>query len=222
MNDFLTTTFRISSKERIPFRCISCGECCRHVQQSVPLESLDVFRLTKLLKAADKNIDCMDDFLERYAEMALIGESGYFMFMLRVTGPDDACIFLQDNRCMVHKAKPRTCRIYPFVAGPDERGGFEYLVSKEKTHHFKGPAVNAKSWMKKNFSDEDREFLKLDVGTAGKIAQLLLRIPEEKKSQAVLLFWRYKYSEYELEKPFMEQYQHNILALIQALKVLLR
>lgn len=217
MNDFLSTTFQLSSKERVPFKCIGCGECCRHVRQSVPVESLDAFRLTKLLKATNADINCIDDFLERYTEMALMDECGYFMFMLRVTEPDDACVFLKDNRCTVHDANPRACRIYPFVAGPDERGGFEYLVSKEKTHHFKGPTVQVKSWMKKHFSFEDRDFVQMDYGSAKKIAWLMRRVPEERQRQAVLLFWRYKYSDFDLEQPFLEQYQHNMQALIQAL-----
>ena len=141
IEEVLSTTHRISPRERVPFHCTCCGECCRHVRQSVPLESPDVFRLTRLLREKDKGIICMDDFIARYTELALLDECGYFMLMLKVTGVDDACIFLKENRCMVHAAKPRTCRIYPFVAGIGDDGHPEYLVSREKEHHFKGPTV---------------------------------------------------------------------------------
>ena len=67
--------------------------------------------LPRLLREKDKGIICMDDFIARYTELALLDECGYFMLMLKVTGVDDACIFLKENRCMVHAAKPRTCRI---------------------------------------------------------------------------------------------------------------
>lgn len=122
IEEVLSTTHRISPRERVPFHCTCCGECCRHVRQSVPLESPDVFRLTRLLREKDKGIICMDDFIARYTELALLDECGYFMLMLKVTGVDDACIFLKENRCMVHAAKPRTCRIYPFVAGIGDDG----------------------------------------------------------------------------------------------------
>ena len=112
IEEVLATTHRVSSCDRIPFRCTCCGECCRHVRQSVPVESLDAFRLAKLLRTRDEEITCMDDFIERYTELALLDECGYFMLMLKVTGKDDACIFLRDNRCVVHVAKPRACRIY--------------------------------------------------------------------------------------------------------------
>ena len=50
IEEVLSTTHRISPRERVPFHCACCGECCRHVRQSVPLESPDVFRLTRLLR----------------------------------------------------------------------------------------------------------------------------------------------------------------------------
>ncbi len=220
MNDFLSTTFRVSAKERIPFHCSGCGECCRHVKQSVPLEGLDVFRLTKLLKERDETITCIDDFIERYTEMALIDECGYFMFMLRGVGTDDACVFLKDNRCIVHDANPRACRLYPFVAEPKEDGNFGFLISREKTHHFHGSPVKVKSWMNRFFPQEDREFLQMDMGSAVAIAKLLKTIPDDRKAHALMLFWRYKYSDFDLEEPFLEQYRRNLQQLILALKTL--
>lgn len=81
IEEVLSTTHRISPRERVPFHCTCCGECCRHVRQSVPLESPDVFRLTRLLREKDKGIICMDDFIARYTELALLDECGYFMLM---------------------------------------------------------------------------------------------------------------------------------------------
>lgn len=94
---------RVSPKEHIPFKCVCCGECCRHVRLSVPLESLDVYRMAKHLRDAGQDVASMDDFLERYAEPALLDECGYFVYFLKTEGDDDACIFLKDSRCTVHE-----------------------------------------------------------------------------------------------------------------------
>ena len=220
IEEVLATTHRVSSCDRIPFRCICCGACCRHVRQSVPVESLDAFRLTQLLRTQNKEIVCMDDFVERYTKLALLDECGYFMLMLKVAGKDDACIFLQGNRCVVHKEKPRTCRIYPFVAGIGDNGQPEYLVSREKLHHFKGSSVHVKSWMKRWFTAEDRAYLRLDLGSAPDIARLMRRIPEAHRQQAMFLFWRYKYSDFDLNQPFLGQYEKNLQRLIAALSQL--
>ena len=162
----------------------------------------------------------MDDFVARYTELALLDECGYFMLILKVTGVDDACIFLKENRCMVHAAKPRTCRIYPFVAGIGDDGQPEYLVSREKEHHFKGPAVHVKAWMKRRFTEEDKAFLRMDLGSARDIARLMRRIPEFHRQQAMLLFWRYKYSDFDLDQPFLKQYAKNLQQLKAALSLL--
>lgn len=222
IEEVLSTTHRVSLHARIPFRCTCCGECCRHVRQSVPVESLDAFRLTRLLRERDEEILCLDDFVERYTELALLDECGYFMLMLKVAGADDACIFLKENRCAVHAAKPRTCRIYPFVAGIGDDGRSEYLVSREKTHHFKGPAVHVKTWMKRRFTEEDQTFLRMDLGSALDIARLMRRVPETHRQQAMFLFWRYKYSDFNLDQPFLDQYANNLLKLKAALSLLAR
>ncbi len=222
IEEVLSTTHRVSLHDRIPFRCTCCGECCRHVRQSVPVESLDAFRLTRLLRERDEEILCMDDFVERYTELALLDECGYFMLMLKVAGADDACIFLKENRCAVHAAKPRTCRLYPFVAGIGDDGRPEYLVSREKTHHFKGPAVHVKTWMKRRFTEEDQTFLRMDLGSALDIARLMRRVPETHRQQAMFLFWRYKYSDFNLDQPFLDQYTNNLLKLKAALSLLAR
>lgn len=135
---------RISPKEHVPFRCTGCGECCRHVHQSIPLESLDVYHIARYLREHDSDSFCTDDFIGQYAELVLLDTCGFFILMLRTTGPDDACIFLRDNRCTIHAAKPRACRIYPFVAGITPNGQYEFLLSKEKQHHFKGKITRTK------------------------------------------------------------------------------
>ena len=220
IEEVLSTTHRVATHDRIPFHCICCGECCRHVRQSVPVESLDAFRLARFLRETDEEIICIDDFIERYTELALMDECGYFMLMLKVAGADDACIFLKENRCAVHAAKPRTCRIYPFVAGIGDDGRPEYLVSREKTHHFKGPSIHIKTWMKRRFTEEDQTFLQMDLGSSLDIARLMRRVPETHRQQAMFLFWRYKYSDFDLDQPFLEQYAKNLLKLKAALSFL--
>lgn len=220
MNESVLNMSRISAKAHIPFRCTGCGACCRHVRQSVPLESLDVFRLSKHLQDADTDIQSTDDFLAQYAEPVLLDECGYMMYMLRVTGADDACVFLKNSRCTVHQAKPRACRLYPFAAGPDEKGGWEYLVSQEKSHHFKGASVHAKTWMNKYLTEEDRTFLRLDYASVKPVAGLLRRIPESQLSAALMRFLYFKYSAFELDKPFLPQYSRNLKQLQAALAVL--
>ena len=202
-------TVGITPSSRVKFRCQGCGKCCLRVKEGVPVDSQDVFRMAKYLRDKGEDILCPDDFLARYAEPVLLDECGYFVYMLKTVGEENACIFLKDNRCTIHDENPRACRLYPFVVNPDPRGLHSYLLSREYPHHFTGPVVQTKSWMKKRFPKEDRLFLQTDFGGAKDIAELLRKIPERNRTQAVMHFLRLKYSEYDLDQPFLDQYRRN-------------
>ena len=202
-------TVGITPSSRVRFRCQGCGKCCLRVKEGVPVDSQDVFRMTKYLRDHGEDILCTDDFLARYAEPVLLDECGYFVYMLKTVGEENACIFLKDNRCTIHDENPRACRLYPFVVNPDPRGLHSYLLSREYPHHFTGPVVQTKSWMKKRFPKEDRLFLQTDFGGAKTLADLLRKIPDRNRTQAVMHFLRLKYSEYDLDQPFLDQYRRN-------------
>lgn len=47
MDELYQNLVRLSPKEQVPFRCIGCGACCKHVHMQVPVETLDAFRIVK-------------------------------------------------------------------------------------------------------------------------------------------------------------------------------
>lgn len=222
MKEFLMKMVPVAPKEYFPFQCRLCGACCRHVKESVPLESLDAFRLARYLRDRGEPIQCMDDVLARYTLPVLLHESGYMVFMLSTVGPDDACIFLKDNRCTIHAAKPRACRTYPISVGPAMSGGYEEYLSMEQPHHFKGSQQSVKKWVQKRCSQQDYDFWETDVGSAQEIARLLKQLPLEEKKGALLHFFRYKYSDFDLDKSFTEQFRSNNQKLLEALRSLVQ
>lgn len=222
MKEFLMKMVPVAPKEHFPFQCRQCGECCRHVKESVPLESLDAFRLARFLRDRGEPIQCMDDVLAKYAIPVLLHESGYMVFMLSTVGPDDACVFLKDNKCTIHVAKPRACRTYPISVGPAMSGGYEAYLSMEQPHHFKGPQQSVKKWVQKRCSQQDYDFWETDIGSVQEIAKLLGKLSAEQKKGALLQFLRYKYSDFDLDKSFMEQFRSNNQKLLEALRSLVQ
>ena len=222
MKEFMMKMVPVDSREHFPFQCQQCGACCRHVRESVPLESLDAFRLAKYLRDRGESIRCMDDVLAKYAIPVLLHESGYTVFMLSTVGPDDACIFLKDNKCTSHTAKPRACRTYPISVGPAMSGGFEAYLSMEQTHHFNGPQQSVRKWVQKRCSRQDYDFWETDVGSVQEIAGLLGQLSLEQKKGALLQFLRYKYSEFDLDRPFTEQFRTNNQNLLEVLRSLVQ
>ena len=222
MKEFLMKMVPVSPKEHFAFECSLCGACCRHVKESVPLEGLDAFRLARYLRDKGEPIQCMDDVLAKYAIPVLLHESGYMVFMLSTVGSDDACIFLKDNKCTIHAAKPRACRTYPISVGPAMTGGYEAYLSMEQPHHFKGPQQSVKKWIQKRCSQQDYDFWETDVGSVQEIARLLEKLPLERKKGALLHFLRYKYSDFDLDKSFTEQFRSNNQKLLEVLRGLVQ
>ena len=116
----------VAWNERIQFECHHCGACCRNIKESVPLESLDVYRIAKLLKEQNNVFDSIDAMLFWYAVPIPLNECGYFIYALKTVGENDACIFLKDNLCTIQTAKPRACRTYPLAAEPNGDASFNY------------------------------------------------------------------------------------------------
>lgn len=220
MKEFLMKMVPVAASDHFPFQCRRCSACCRHVRQSVPLETLDAFRLARYLRDRGEPISCIDDVLAKYTEPVLLHESGYTVFMLKVAGPEDACIFLEDNRCTIHEVNPRACRTYPISVGPDGHGGCEQYLSMEQPQHFHGPQMSVKKWVQKRCSSQDREFWEIDVGSARELAQLLGKVPQEQKARAMFLFLLYRYSDFDLEKAFIPQFRNNTEKLLEALRAI--
>ena len=78
----ITNAVRVTPSTRIRFKCTGCAECCRHVKQTVPVDSRDAFQITKYLIESGEEISCTDQFLVQYAEPAMINECGYFVYFL--------------------------------------------------------------------------------------------------------------------------------------------
>lgn len=220
MKEFMMKMIPVQQTDQFPFRCMMCSTCCKHVKQSVPIESLDAFRLAKFLRNSGEDIQGMEEVLGVYAEPVLLHTSCYTVFMLKTLGDEDACIFLKGNKCRIHGAKPRACRTYPISVGLDGQGVQEQYLSVEQTHHFNGPQMSVKKWIQRRCTKEDFDFWKIDTGSANEIANLLEAIPENGKSRALLLFQHYKYWQFDLDKPFIEQFRHNNQTLVTELRKL--
>jgi Fe-S-cluster containining protein len=203
------------------YQCSLCGDCCRNVQDSIMLESLDLYRLAKHFRDSGRDAKGIEDVISEYTHPLLLGSIDYYpILLMNTSGPENECIFLKDNRCSAQQAKPRACRLYPMSAGPNNlMNGFEYILVSQKQHHFTGPEIRAGDWMDANFNDEDCAFVMLDIKAARELAPVLRRLKQLNVAEDTVLkpFILYKYILYELDEPFLPQFTRNMAALKNAL-----
>ena len=192
------------------FDCCCCGQCCRKIESSVPLESLDVFRIAKHLRKP------IEDVIEEYTEVEMLIHN-FPMLFLKTRGEANECIFLKNNRCTIHDSKPRTCRMYPFSAGPGGDGGLEYIWAAKEHHMYMPGKLHVRDWMEAALSPEDREFLQLEYDYAKAIGFLLGRLPKEIDSDILREMLVYRYFAYDMSSNFIPQYKENMSMLINVL-----
>ncbi|GAB4319864.1 MAG: hypothetical protein Kow0059_14030 [Candidatus Sumerlaeia bacterium] len=83
------------------FRCRNCGNCCRG-GGTVSITAEEAERIRRSLGIGRR------EFLRRFARPHRRA------FVLRDRpGPLRECIFLEDNRCLIHSVKPVQCRDFP-------------------------------------------------------------------------------------------------------------
>jgi Fe-S-cluster containining protein len=88
------------------FKCHGCGKCCKN-REDILLSSKDFFNTAKCLGMKP------GDVVEKYCELYVGGNSRIPIIRFRPVGQNKKCPMLQDKRCMVHKAKPAVCALFP-------------------------------------------------------------------------------------------------------------
>ena len=90
------------------FRCAMCGNCCRG-EGYVRCTPEDIQRMADHLQMP------IAHFISKYtrspeiADQAACGD----LWLIDKPGPDQECIMLEHNRCLVHQAKPVQCIGFP-------------------------------------------------------------------------------------------------------------
>lgn len=95
--------------------CEGCSACCRGMGNSIVMDPLDVFRLTK-------GLDCtFEALLQNQAELNVV--DGIVLPSIRMGEEGEACGFLDGKgRCSVHAFRPGICRLFPLGRMYTEEG----------------------------------------------------------------------------------------------------
>ncbi len=86
--------------------CEGCSACCRGMGNSIVLDPLDVFRLTKGLNCT------FEVLLQNQAELNVV--DGIVLPSIRMGQEGENCGFLDaQGRCSIHSFRPGICRLFP-------------------------------------------------------------------------------------------------------------
>lgn len=207
----------VSGNQKIAFQCQQCSACCRHVENKVMLEPYDVYQLALHFQSEGQTIK-PEDICAQYAHPMPL-EPYFPIFLLNTAGEDQHCIFLNGNHCSVYARRPRACRMYPFTVDAGRRGkDFEYFLCTDYPGHFGKGRIRVSDWFYENFSKDARRFVKADYAAIRQYGKLLRQMTPAQIEHLLFQFLFYRYWNYDLSKPFQEQFEHNqrqLLAFLQ-------
>ena len=207
----------VSGNQKIAFQCQRCSACCRHVENKVMLEPYDVYQLALHFQCEAQSVR-PEDICAQYAHPMPL-EPYFPIFLLNTAGEDHHCIFLNGNHCSVYARRPRACRMYPFTVDAGRRGkDFEYFLCTDYPGHFGKGRIRVSDWFYENFPKDARRFVKADYAAIRQYGKLLQQMTPAQVEHSLFQLLFYRYWNYDLSKPFQEQFEHNhrqLLAFLQ-------
>jgi Fe-S-cluster containining protein len=204
------------------FKCRACGKCCKN-RTDIILTTRDLYNIAKELDRTH------EDVIERYCEAYIGGSSRIPIVRLRAIGSEKACPLLRDKRCVVHKAKPVVCALFPLGrAAPAPAGQTE--PQNIRPRYFFQPATcgseahthTVRSWLEQFGIPAEDEFYTLWTHAICFLSTCLSALEEGKVSERTMeMLWNAvfasMYVHYDTALDFMTQFRNNVSKLKKVL-----
>lgn len=88
------------------FKCKGCGKCCKN-REDILLTARDLYNIARELSRT------IEEIVERYCEVYIGHGSRTPIIRLNPVGPERVCPLQYKKKCIVHKAKPGVCALFP-------------------------------------------------------------------------------------------------------------
>ncbi|MCQ2519740.1 MAG: YkgJ family cysteine cluster protein [Lachnospiraceae bacterium] len=120
--------------------CIGCHECCCTVADTILLDPLDIYNLSKALK---KNFA---EMMENEIEIRLVDNIVIPNIMMQ-EGSSACGMLSKDGRCTIHPLRPGFCRLFPLGRLYDDSGDFNYIIQVHECSYPNKSDVKVQDWL---------------------------------------------------------------------------
>ena len=182
--------------------CRGCSDCCHNMGESIVLDPLDIYRMTKGLKCAFS--DLMN---QGFIELGIV--DGLILPHMKMQEKNAACPFLNtEERCLIHAWRPGICRIFP-LGRVYENHSFGYFLQVHECRMEPKTKVKVKQWIAADNIKEQERFVAdwhyylKDYQRAAMNGELT---EDELKQVSMRILNTYYLAEYDSGQEFYEQY----------------
>nr|MDO8135105.1 YkgJ family cysteine cluster protein [Candidatus Njordarchaeum guaymaensis] len=117
-----------------------CGECCR--RYAIPVTSSDIDRIIRFTGLSPMRFLTLmepdNSVIQTYKDFPKIRLKDGDNFVLVLSPKNYGCMFLKDNKCSIHEARPLVCKPFPFEYSIEKGGEVEFSINIEARTFCKG------------------------------------------------------------------------------------
>lgn len=217
--------YLIGIDDEFSFKCRSCGKCCRN-RHDILLSAKDLYNMARHLGIS------IIELLKTYCNTYVGHDSKMPITRLQPIGGNSRCPFLDKRKCRVHEAKPVVCAMYPIgrMIEFNEKGDpiiedghqvVRYLNVKPDCEH-KQRKQTVREWIGRWGITDSDPFYGAWNRVLSKMTVIFRMLVAAGGSDADLAFARnivfdILYVQYNLEGPFMPQFEANVARVGQLL-----
>lgn len=130
--------------------CQGCAACCQGMGNSIVLDPLDIYRLTKSLSLK------FEELLTEHIELNVV--DGIILPNLKMSGPLERCSFLNnEGRCTIHASRPGICRLFP-LGRYYENNSFKYILQVHECNKNKSK-IKVRKWIDTPDLKDNEQFI---------------------------------------------------------------
>lgn len=209
-------TMKIGLDETFRFHCTMCGKCCIN-REDILLSPKDIYGMSKELGIKPEKM------FEQYCEVYIGPDSKVPVVRLKPKGSVKRCPLLKNRKCMVHKAKPTVCAMFPIgrcLMATNPKKGLNDITQSQMQYIFSNPGCGdgSETQTVREYLEsfgipvEDNFFLEwqqviLDMGN------FFRKIEKVVSQETMELVWTAAftgiYLHYDIEQEFMTQFESN-------------
>ena len=213
--------------DKFKFHCKMCGRCCTH-RDDILLTSRDIYNMSKELGIKP------EELVEKYCEIYVGPDSRFPIVRILPRGNVQRCPMLKNRKCMVHKAKPTICGMYPIgralkIVGKDVSS----IKAEDTVFFFSNPGCGddsqehtVREWLGEfGIPVEDDFFVSWQKTFVG-LSNIFQEMEKKTDAEVMEIMWNITiyslYIDYDTGQDFQQQFERNAKKVTDAVNSIFR